>query len=175
MEAWGCLRKEENDGHVQGGFKTSFLSHMQKHEHAYINIILVTTSDTQFFIFVRAENVLNMLVWEHNEKLNTDEHTNPLQEKSTLAILLKLLKKCTFIIIHNYKGFFGGGGASLVAQMVKNLPQCRRPGSIPRSGRSPGEESDNPLQCSCLENPMDRGSPQDRKESDMTEQLTHTH
>ena len=29
------------------------------------------------------------------------------------------------------------------------------PGSIPGSGRSPGEEDGNPLQYSCLENPMD--------------------
>ena len=29
-------------------------------------------------------------------------------------------------------------------------------GSIPGSGRSPGEGSGNPLQYSCLENPMDR-------------------
>jgi len=32
------------------------------------------------------------------------------------------------------------------------------PGSIPGSGRSPGEGNDNPLQYSCLENPMDRGA-----------------
>ena len=32
------------------------------------------------------------------------------------------------------------------------------PGSIPGSGRSPGEENGNPLQDSCLENPMDRGA-----------------
>ena len=32
------------------------------------------------------------------------------------------------------------------------------PGSIPRSGRSPGEGNGNPLQYSCLENPMDRGA-----------------
>ena len=31
------------------------------------------------------------------------------------------------------------------------------PGSIPGSGRSAGEGNGNPLQCSCLENPMDRG------------------
>ena len=30
--------------------------------------------------------------------------------------------------------------------------------SIPRSGRSPGEGNSNPLQYSCLENPMDRGA-----------------
>ena len=29
------------------------------------------------------------------------------------------------------------------------------PGSIPGSGRSPGEGNSNPLQYSCLENPMD--------------------
>ena len=32
------------------------------------------------------------------------------------------------------------------------------PGSIPWSGRSPGEGNGNPLQYSCLENPMDRGA-----------------
>ena len=31
-------------------------------------------------------------------------------------------------------------------------------GSIPGSGRSPGEENGNPLHYSCLENPMDRGA-----------------
>ena len=31
-------------------------------------------------------------------------------------------------------------------------------GSIPGSGRSSGEGNGSPLQCSCLENPMDRGA-----------------
>ena len=31
-------------------------------------------------------------------------------------------------------------------------------GSIPGSGRSPGEGNGNPLQYSCLENPIDRGT-----------------
>ena len=31
-------------------------------------------------------------------------------------------------------------------------------GLIPESGRSPGEGNGNPLQYSCLENPMDRGA-----------------
>ena len=44
---------------------------------------------------------------------------------------------------------------------------------IPWLGRSPGEGNGNPLQYSCLENPMDRGySPWGRKELDMTEWLT---
>ena len=32
------------------------------------------------------------------------------------------------------------------------------PGSIPESGRSPAEGNGNPLQYSCLENPMDGGA-----------------
>ena len=32
------------------------------------------------------------------------------------------------------------------------------PGSIPGSGRSPGERNGNPLQYSCLENSMDKGA-----------------
>ena len=46
--------------------------------------------------------------------------------------------------------------------MVKNLPaneeDMRDTRSIPRSGRFPRERNGNPLQYSCLENPMDRGS-----------------
>ena len=36
--------------------------------------------------------------------------------------------------------------------------QCRDPGSIPGLGRSSGEGHGNPLQYSCLQNPMDRGA-----------------
>ena len=35
---------------------------------------------------------------------------------------------------------------------------ARDPGSIPGLGRSPGEGNGNPLQYSCLENPMDEGA-----------------
>ena len=37
-----------------------------------------------------------------------------------------------------------------------NTGDIRDTGSIPESGRSPGGGPANPLQCSCLENPMDR-------------------
>ena len=51
--------------------------------------------------------------------------------------------------------------APQVAPVVKNLPanagDIRDMGSIPASGRSPGGGHGNPLQYSCLENPMDRG------------------
>ena len=43
--------------------------------------------------------------------------------------------------------------------MVENPPAyAGEAGSIPGSGRSPGGENGNPLQYSCLENPMDRGA-----------------
>ena len=46
--------------------------------------------------------------------------------------------------------------------VVKNLPANARDtsneGSIPGLGKSPGVGNGNPLQCSCLENSMDRGA-----------------
>ena len=42
---------------------------------------------------------------------------------------------------------------------LKNPPaNAEDMGSIPGSGRSPGEGNGNPLQYSCLENSMDRGA-----------------
>ena len=51
------------------------------------------------------------------------------------------------------------------------------PGSISRSGRSPGERNSNPLQYSCLGNPRQRSlegyRPWGHKESDTTLQLNN--
>ena len=62
--------------------------------------------------------------------------------------------------------------ASQVMLVVKNLSanagDTGDPGSIPGSGGSPGGGHGNPLQYSCLENPMDRGAIRN-KEADMTE------
>ena len=49
-------------------------------------------------------------------------------------------------------GFPGGSDDKESACSVGDL------GSVPGSGRSPGEENGNPLQYSCLENPMGRGA-----------------
>ena len=58
--------------------------------------------------------------------------------------------------------------------VVKKLPvNAGEVGSVPGSGRSPGESNGNALQCNCLGNPMDRGAWQATvhrvtKESEMT-------
>jgi len=46
----------------------------------------------------------------------------------------------------------------VVNTLLANAGDIRDGGSIPRSGRSPGEGLGNPLQYSCLENPTDRGA-----------------
>ena len=64
--------------------------------------------------------------------------------------------------------------------MVKNpltrAENIRDVGSVPGSGRSPGEGNHNLLQYSCLENPMDRGAwwgtVYEVAESDTTQQLS---
>ena len=48
--------------------------------------------------------------------------------------------------------FPGGSDGKESACNVRDL------GLIPGSGRFPGEGNGNPLQCSCLGNPMDRGA-----------------
>ena len=50
------------------------------------------------------------------------------------------------------QGFPGGSEVKESASNVGN------PGSVPGLGRSPGEGNGNPLQYSCLENPMDGGA-----------------
>ena len=50
------------------------------------------------------------------------------------------------------KGFPGGSEDKVSVYNVRDLD------SIPTLARFPGEENGNPLQYSCLENPMDRGT-----------------
>ena len=56
------------------------------------------------------------------------------------------------ICIYIYMGFSGGSDDKETACNAGD------PGLISRSGRSPGEGHGNPLQYSCLKNPMDRGA-----------------
>ena len=52
----------------------------------------------------------------------------------------------------------GFPGSSVVKNLLANAGAAGDAGSIPGSARSPGEGNGNPLQYSCLENPMDEGA-----------------
>ena len=56
------------------------------------------------------------------------------------------------VSIDVFSRFPGGLQSKELAYNVRDL------GSIPGLGRSPGEGNDNPLQYSCLGNPVDRGA-----------------
>ena len=54
--------------------------------------------------------------------------------------------------------YFHIPGSSVAKNLPANAGDIRGVGSIPVSGRSPGGGNGNPLQYSCRENPMDRGT-----------------
>ena len=59
-----------------------------------------------------------------------------------------------FLLKYSCSGFLGGSA-------VKNLPANEEDmGLIPGQGRPSGEGNGNPLQCSCLGNPIDRDAGQ---------------
>ena len=64
-------------------------------------------------------------------------------------------KKEIIISFNSKSGFLGG---SAVKNPPANAGDTRDAVSIPGSGRSPGEGNGNPLQYSCLENPLDTGA-----------------
>ena len=86
-----------------------------------------------------------------------------------LLWLCSLLRDCSL----------GTPGSSKVKDPPSQGRRRRDMGSIPETGRSPGEGNGYPLQCSCLENPMDRWAwrapVHGITESDVMERLTCTH
>ena len=73
----------------------------------------------------------------------------------------------------SFRGLFARCWASLVAQLVKNLPTMQEIWvQFTGLGRPPGEGNGNPLEYYCPENSMGY-SPQDCKELDTTEGLFH--
>ena len=65
------------------------------------------------------------------------------------ALVFIAMHGLSLVAVSGYPCFHGGSG-------VKNPPGDG--GSIPGSGQSPGEENGNPLQYSCLGNPVDKGT-----------------
>ena len=71
-------------------------------------------------------------------------------EEMYLSIIKAMYDKTMADIVH--KSFPGGSDGKESACNAGDL------GSVPGSGRSPGEGNGNPLQYSCLEDSMDRGA-----------------
>ena len=69
--------------------------------------------------------------------------------------LIYLILNFHLTIVYSNKWLPGGSDGKASAY---NAHHVGDPGSIPGSGRSPGEGNSNPLQYSCLENPMDGGN-----------------
>ena len=74
-------------------------------------------------------------------------------QKSWFQIVIHTAQHFSWCTLHKV-GFLGG---SVVKNPPSNVGETRDLFSINLSGRSPGEGNGNPLQYSCLENPMDRG------------------
>ena len=75
----------------------------------------------------------------------TDQEEGGLVSQGTIFQMLKP----SLLLYYDFPGGADGKASAYTAG---------DPGSIPGSGRSPGEGNGNPLQYSCLGNPMDRGA-----------------
>ena len=75
-------------------------------------------------------------------------------------ILLRYLKihRLQLRLYINLPSFLGFPSGLVVKNLPVNSGAAGDLSSIPGLGRSPGKGNGNPLQCSCLENPMDRGA-----------------
>ena len=98
------------------------------------------------------------------------QHPPPLQERVLEKVWSFKADSFSILIYSLYAPLIFPGGGKASAYNAGDL------GSNPGLGKSPGEGNGNPLQYSCLENPMDGGtwlgySPWGRKESDTTERL----
>ena len=62
------------------------------------------------------------------------------------------------VLLYTAEGFLGGSGSKESACNAVDHLQCRRPGFDPWVRRSLEEGNGNPIQCSCLENPKDKGT-----------------
>ena len=103
------------------------------------------------------------------DDINSSKTVEQIHQNANSSVLNKFNK------IYSYLKLITAFQVTLV---VKNLPSSsgdiRDTDSITGSGRFPEGGNGNPLDYSCLENPMDRGvwwgyGPQGHKESDMTE------
>ena len=101
-----------------------------KSVYGNIKIIRLCGSPTKPTFFLQQKKYRKQLFKMKAKTINNNNNTNP----------------------HNTENCPGGSDSKVSVYNVGD------PGSIPGSGRSPGEGNGNPFQYYCLENPMDRGA-----------------
>ena len=107
------------------------------------------------------EKHLLLLYWLYHQCLwlygsqQTVENSSRDGNTSHLTCLLRNRYAGQEATVRTGQGTMGFPGSSDGKASAYNVGH---PGSIPGSGRSPGEGNGNPLQYSCLENPMDWGA-----------------
>ena len=74
---------------------------------------------------------------------------------SNLSCLYIEAQGCVPVLLENLHSMSCSGGFPGRSEVKVSASNAGDPGSIPGSGRSPGEGNGNPLQYSCMENPMD--------------------
>ena len=100
--------------------------------------------------------------WKEDKCADLHIKVNCLARSEHLASFHIITHGAVLTILHKAFQLFLFHRASWVALVVKNLPanagDVRDTDSIPGLGRSPRGSHGNPLQYSCLENPMNRGA-----------------
>ena len=135
-----CIRS------CQIGFQTSQLTSLTVEECSHYSISLPALDTIWLLNFANLICVFRVISYGLNWRFHDsmEIHKNGIFV-CVLAIWIPFMNCCL--------------RASLVAQNSKESAcNARDPGSIPGWGRYPGEGNGNPLQYSCLENSMDRGT-----------------
>ena len=113
--------------------------------------------------FVFFPPVFGCTVW-HVESLFPEKGSNPFPLQWQCRVLTTGLpgkSHKSFVFFHPFLSLFtllGLVACLLGGSKGKESASIGDPGSISGSGRAPGEGNGNPLQYSCMENPMDRGA-----------------
>ena len=123
-------------------------SHTHTHTHTHTHIYYLTFFQWLFWESIGDEVSVRYFWISWPSAMKKWHFNSALSLFSTFSILNEVLNDR----IKVKEGFLGGSDSKESAWNAGDL------GSIPGSGRTPGEGHGNPLHYSCLENPMDRGA-----------------
>ena len=146
--------------HYSKNFRTLAIKWMHRFDYSIKNVIDLTSN---FHLATRCDSSIMKLSGdihfirnEHQQLEKTIQELMSSLQTVSKNLDMKVTEKFwnSYVLLLEVR-------ASQMALVVKNWPtnsgDIRDAGSILGMGRSPREGNGNPLQCSCLENPTDRG------------------